>query len=94
MKRDAKLTVALNSPTLKSSEKKTIAVELRKQIGDRGGETMRNFLETLAENNRLAQLPDICENFLKLTSAAKGEVEVTVTSATVSSCTIFSTFYY
>ena len=46
---------------------------------------MRNFLDTMAENNRLSQLPEVCQKFLKLTSAAKGEVEVIVTSAAVCS---------
>ena len=83
LKRDDKLIAALGSPTLKIAEKKAIAAELRRQIGDRGGETMRNFLDTMAENNRLSQLPEVCHKFLLLTSAAKGEVEVTVTSAAV-----------
>lgn len=85
LKRDPKLGAALSSPTLKTAEKKAIAAELRKQIGDRGGDTMRNFLDTLAENNRLSQLLEVCQKFLRLTSAAKGEVEVTVTSAAVCS---------
>ena len=83
LKRDQKLVATLSSPTLKIAEKKAIAAELRKQIGDRGGETMRNFLNTMAENNRLSQLPEVCQKFLRLTSAARGEVEVTVTSAAV-----------
>ena len=49
-----------------------------------GGATVRNFLKTLAENNRLGILESVCENFTVLMSAAKGEVEMVVTSAQVS----------
>lgn len=42
---------------------------------------MKNFLETLSSNNRLGVLPGVCEKFAQLVSAARGEVEMTVTSA-------------
>lgn len=48
------------------------------------GNTVRNFLKTLAENNRLGLLHDICEKFVTLTGAANGQMDLTVTSATVS----------
>lgn len=44
---------------------------------------MKNFLATLAENNRLGLLPGVCAKFAELMSAARGEVEMVVTSAEV-----------
>ncbi|KAI7349225.1 hypothetical protein KC354_g13314, partial [Hortaea werneckii] len=41
----------------------------------------KNFLQTLAENNRLSVLEGVCEKFSTLMSAARGEVEMTITSA-------------
>jgi F-type H+-transporting ATPase subunit O len=43
--------------------------------------TVKNFLQTLAENNRLSILAGVCEKFGVLMAAAKGEVEMVVTSA-------------
>ena len=48
------------------------------------GETVKNFLKTLAENNRLGILEGICEKFGVLMGAAKGELELVVQSASVS----------
>ena len=45
-------------------------------------DTIKNFLSTLAENNRLSALEGVCEKFGTLMSAARGEVEMTITSAT------------
>src|SRR5262249_16144813 len=41
----------------------------------------RNFVQTLAENRRLAYLPEIAVLFDELKSAEEGIVDVTVTSA-------------
>lgn len=43
--------------------------------------TVKNFLQTLAENNRLSILAGVCEKFGVLMAASKGEVEMVVTSA-------------
>ena len=48
------------------------------------GETVKNFLKTLADNNRLGILEGVCEKFGVLMSAAKGEMELVVQSASVS----------
>ena len=42
---------------------------------------MQNFLQTLSSNNRMGVLPGVAEKFAQLISAARGEVEMTVTSA-------------
>ena len=48
------------------------------------GDTVKNFLKTLADNNRLGILQGVCEKFATLMGAARGEVDLTVTSAQVS----------
>ncbi|KAJ3471174.1 ATP synthase F0 subcomplex subunit OSCP atp5 [Fusarium solani] len=78
--KDAKLAAILSAPTLTEADKKAIIEELAKKAGS-GNETVKNFLETLAENNRLGLLPGVCDKFATIISAARGEVEVTVTSA-------------
>jgi F-type H+-transporting ATPase subunit O len=84
-KKDPKLGVILNAPTLSLQEKSQIVEEIQKHTGitDKG-DTVRNFLKTLAENNRLGILHDVCEKFVTLTGAAKGEIDLIVTSAAVS----------
>ena len=42
---------------------------------------MKNFLQTLAENNRLGLLEGVCEKFGELMSAYRGEMELVITSA-------------
>jgi len=61
-----------------------IIAELEKHTGgaDKGG-TVKNFLLTLAENNRLGLLEGVCEQFSTLINAAKGELELVITSAAV-----------
>src|SRR5271156_2361416 len=65
-------------------DKSQIVAELEKHTGgtDKGG-TVKNFLNTLAENNRLGILENVCDNFEKLMSAHRGEIELTITSAAV-----------
>ena len=44
----------------------------------------RNLFTVLAENGRLASADKVIEGFMQLMSAYRGEVEVTITTATVS----------
>lgn len=68
---------------MSAGDKSAIIDELQKRIGDSGrGDTVRNFMKTLAEYNRLGLLQSVCEKFGQLISAARGEVEATVISAT------------
>jgi F-type H+-transporting ATPase subunit O len=86
LKRDRKLPAVLSVPKLKPADKTQIINELLRQAGGgsgSGASTLRNFLETLAENNRLGLLEGVCEKFGKLISVHRGEVEMTVTSAAV-----------
>ena len=84
LKQDPRLIQILHSPTLQPSDKAQIVTELEKHTGgaDKTG-TVRNFLSALAENNRLGLLEGCCEKFATLMSAAKGETELTITSAAV-----------
>ncbi|OQD75304.1 hypothetical protein PENDEC_c007G01759 [Penicillium decumbens] len=78
---DPKLNVLLGAPTLSGSDKKQIIEELQKVAGADKGEILKNFLQTLAENNRLGSLKDVCEKFATLMSAHRGEVELSIVSA-------------
>lgn len=52
--------------------------------GQDKGDTVKNFLKTLADNNRLGILQGVCEKFTTLMGAARGEIDLTITSASVS----------
>lgn len=82
LKSDAKLSPILHAPTLTDSDKSAIVAELEKHTGgaDKSG-TMKNFLQTLAENNRLGLLEGVCDKFQQLMGALRGEVELVITSA-------------
>jgi F-type H+-transporting ATPase subunit O len=81
-KKDPKLQSILTAPTLTMSDKKQIVAEIQKSTGVQDKtNTLTNFLNTLAENNRLSVLEGVCDKFAVLMSAARGEVEVTITSA-------------
>ncbi|KAI1473991.1 hypothetical protein K445DRAFT_321450 [Daldinia sp. EC12] len=80
--KDTKLATILNTPTLTDSDKSAIVAELQKNIGAASSnETVKNFLATLAENNRLGILQGVSEKFGQIMSASRGEVELVITSA-------------
>ncbi|MCJ1423615.1 ATP synthase F0 subcomplex subunit OSCP atp5 [Sticta canariensis] len=82
LKKDPKLPVILTAPTLTPGDKSQIVQELQRHMGgvDKA-DTVKNFLKTLAENNRLGILEGVCEKFSTLMGAARGEVDLIVTSA-------------
>ena len=85
-KKDPKLQVVLTAPMLSASDKQQIVAEIQKNIGVQDkGDTVKNFLTTLATNNRLSVLEGVCEKFTTLMGAHRGEVELTVVSAAVRS---------
>lgn len=85
--KDAKLATIMTAPTLSVEDKTAIVAELQKHTGGADkADTVKNFLTTLAENNRLGLLKGVCEKFGELMGAARGEVELTVTSASVCPC--------
>lgn len=57
--------------------------ELHKIAGADKGDIVKNFLNTLAENNRLGLLEGVVEKFATLMSAHRGEIELSITSAQV-----------
>ncbi|KAL5114097.1 ATP synthase F0 subcomplex subunit OSCP atp5 [Pleosporales sp. CAS-2024a] len=81
-KKDPKLVEVLSAPTLSVSDKQQIVQELHKNLGgaDKEG-IIKNFLATLAENNRLGVLEGVVEKFGVLMGAHRGEIEMTVVSA-------------
>lgn len=86
LKNEPKLQSLIGAPTLSASDKSQIVAELEKHTGgaDKSG-TVKNFLSTLAQNNRLGLLEGACEKFGELMSAGKGEIELRVVSAQVCS---------
>ncbi|KAG5984207.1 ATP synthase F0 subcomplex subunit OSCP atp5 [Claviceps digitariae] len=80
VQKDPKLNDILQAPTLTPQDKSAVVAELAKQAGA-GGATIKNFLATLAENNRLGLLQGVCVKFGELMSASRGEVELKVISA-------------
>ncbi|KAI2632034.1 OSCP-domain-containing protein [Hypoxylon sp. NC1633] len=80
--KDTRLVSILSTPTLSEGDKSAIVAELQKNLGGASSnETVKNFLATLAENNRLGILHGVCEKFGQIISASRGEVEMVVTSA-------------
>lgn len=85
MKRDTKLPSILSAPSLSVSDKSQIVQELQKHMGNvEKADTVKQFLKTLADNNRLGILEGICDKFAVLMGASRGELEMTVQSASVS----------
>jgi F-type H+-transporting ATPase subunit O len=82
VEKDPKLSTILQAPTLSNEDKSAIVAELTKQAGS-SSPTVKNFLDALAENNRLGLLKGVCEKFNEIMSAARGEVEMKVVSAQV-----------
>ncbi|KFA66144.1 hypothetical protein S40285_03388 [Stachybotrys chlorohalonatus IBT 40285] len=80
LEKDPKLAAILSAPTLTAEDKGAIVAELSKQAGA-NSPTVKNFLDTLAENNRLGLLKGVADKFGEIIAAARGEVEMRVTSA-------------
>ena len=84
-KKDPKLPKILTAPTLTPNDKSQIVQELQRHTGEADkSDTVKNFLKTLADNNRLGILEGVCEKFTTLMGASRGEVDLTITSASVS----------
>ncbi|KAL5003579.1 ATP synthase delta subunit-domain-containing protein [Aspergillus recurvatus] len=81
LKADRKLTSIISTPTLTAADKQAIVAELQKVAGADKGDLLKNFLATLAENNRLGLLNDVVDKFAALMSAHRGEIELSITSA-------------
>jgi F-type H+-transporting ATPase subunit delta len=75
---DPRVVALIGNPRVKSSDLTQLVIDIAgPQIGEHGA----NFVNTLAENHRLAYLPEISALFDELKDEAEKVVDVTVTSA-------------
>jgi F-type H+-transporting ATPase subunit delta len=75
---DPRVQNLLGNPAVTNAELARLVTDLAgPQLGEEGG----NFVQTLAENRRLAYLPEISTLFDELKDEAEGVIDVTVTSA-------------
>ncbi|GLK87309.1 F0F1 ATP synthase subunit delta [Pseudomonas turukhanskensis] len=75
---DATVQRVLTAPRLTSTDKATAFIEV---CGDKFDAKVQNFIQVLAENNRLALLPQIADLFELLKAEQEKSVDVDVTSA-------------
>jgi len=76
--KDPRVATLLGNPRVTASELAKLVIDIAgPQLGEYGG----NFVRALAENRRLAYLPEISLLFEELKDEAEGVVDVTVTSA-------------
>lgn len=75
---DERVERLLDHPQVTPAELSSIVADL---AGPQLDELGRNFVQTLADNRRLAYLPEISKIFDELKDAEEGVVDVTVTSA-------------
>jgi F-type H+-transporting ATPase subunit delta len=76
--KDPRVQSLLGNPAVSNAELAKLVIDL---AGPQLDEPGRNFIQTLAENHRLAYLPEISRLFDELKDEAEGMVDVTVTSA-------------
>jgi F-type H+-transporting ATPase subunit delta len=75
---DPRVQALLGNPRVTPAELANLVIEIAgTQLDEAGG----NFIRTLADNHRLAFLPEISTLFDELKSEAEGVIDVTVTSA-------------
>ena len=75
---DPRVGTLLGNPRVKSTDLAQLVIDIAgSQVGEHGA----NFVRTLAENHRLAYLPEISALFDELKDEAEKIVDVTVTSA-------------
>ena len=75
---DERVQNLLGNPHVTPQQLAQLVIEIAGAQLDEHG---RNFVQTLAENRRLARLPEISKLFDELKDAEEGVVDVTVTSA-------------
>jgi F-type H+-transporting ATPase subunit delta len=75
---DSRVAPLLGNPSVKSTDLAQLVIDIAgPEIGEHGA----NFVRTIAENHRLAYLPQIAALFDELKDEAEKVVDVTVTSA-------------
>jgi F-type H+-transporting ATPase subunit delta len=75
---DSRVQALIGNPRVTPEELAALVIEIAGADLDEEG---RNFVRTLADNRRLAILPEISALFEELKSEAEGVIDVTVTSA-------------
>jgi F-type H+-transporting ATPase subunit delta len=75
---DARVEALLGNPRVTPEELAALVIDI---AGPQLDEEGRNFVRTLADNRRLALLPEISAIFDELKGEAEGVIDVTVTSA-------------
>jgi F-type H+-transporting ATPase subunit delta len=75
---DPRVQNLLGNPAVSTPELAKLVIDLAGPQLDQQG---RNFVQTLAQNRRLAYLPEISTLFDELKDEAEGVIDVTVTSA-------------
>ena len=75
---DSRVQALLGNPRVTPEELAALVIDI---VGPSLDEEGRNFVRTLADNRRLAVLPQISARFDELKSEAEGVIDVTVTSA-------------
>jgi F-type H+-transporting ATPase subunit delta len=76
---DERVEQLLSSPHVTPEQLAQLVIDV---AGNRLDDDGKNFVRTLAENRRLAYLPEISALFDKMKDETEGVVDVTVTSAT------------
>jgi len=82
IKSSPEVATFLNNPTLAASEKASGMKDLLNKVGTNASDYTKNFLNVLAENGRLYETEKTIEAFQTIMSSYKGELEITITSAT------------
>ncbi|MFZ0499708.1 MAG: F0F1 ATP synthase subunit delta [Steroidobacteraceae bacterium] len=75
---DSRVQALVGNPRVTPEE---LAALINDTVGPQLDEEGRNFVRTLADNGRLALLPEISARFDELKGEAEGVIDVTVTSA-------------
>lgn len=75
---DAKVAPLVGNPHVKRTELVEFVLDV---AGGASDERARNFLHLLADNGRLAVLPEIAAQYAEMRAAVENTVDVTVTSA-------------
>ncbi|MFN3545536.1 MAG: F0F1 ATP synthase subunit delta [Thiobacillus sp.] len=75
---DPQVAALISDPSVPGERVATLVIDVAgADLGERGA----NFVKVLAENDRLALLPEICAQFDALKARAEGTLDATITSA-------------
>ncbi len=78
---DERVAALIGNPHVQRAELVALIAEVAGAGGDAGDEKPRNFIQLLADNGRLAALPQVAAQYAALRAEVENTVDVTVTSA-------------